>query len=318
MKAYVAVTDTDWYRHLSGFDELDEANFWTPNPWGGSFGVLDRGQPLLFKLKAPHNAIVGGGFFEHYTQLPIGLAWDAFGEKNGVGSYRELQERIARLRQEPVDPWSTELTIGCILLLEPFFFERDRWIPQLEDWKPQTQRGKGYDLTTDPGRELWEQVSRRLQSKPHDSERPLGRERQSELEVGGGYEESSGRPRRVGQGIFRTVITDLYDRQCAITREKALPTLDAAHIRPNSEEPEHYVRNGMLLRSDVHRMFDAGYLIVTPDYEVEVSRRVRSDFDDGENYLMLDGEKVRVPKAPDHRPDPDSLLWHRENQFRGD
>lgn len=316
MKAYVAVTDTDWFRHLSSFGELDEANFWTPNPWGGEFGVLDRGQPLLFKLKSPHNAIVGGGFFEHYTELPIGLAWEAFGQKNGVESYRELQERIARLRQEPVDPWSTELTIGCILLLEPFFFDRDRWIPQPEDWSPQIVRGKGYDLRSNPGRELWERVTRRLQAEEHDSLAPVGRETQTKLELDGGYGASPGRPRRVGQGTFRAVITDLYDRQCAITREKALPALDAAHIRPYSEEPEHYVRNGMLLRSDVHRMFDAGYVTVTPDYEVEVSRRVRTDFDDGENYLRLDGDAVHVPDEPDHRPDRDSLLWHRENQFR--
>ena len=57
-----------------------------------------------------------------------------------------------------------------------------------------------------------------------------------------------------------------------MTREKALPALDAAHIRPFSEAPENYVQNGMLLRSDVHRLFDAGYVTVTPDYRFEVSQ----------------------------------------------
>jgi putative restriction endonuclease len=72
-----------------------------------------------------------------------------------------------------------------------------------------------------------------------------------------------------------------------VTRERALPTLDAAHIRRFSERPEHDVRNGLLLRSDVHRLFDAGYVTVTPRYKVEVSHRVRDDFNDGENYLRL-------------------------------
>ena len=63
-----------------------------------------------------------------------------------------------------------------------------------------------------------------------------------------------------------------------------VPALDAAHIRPFSEVPENYVQNGMLLRSDVHRLFDASYVTVTPDYHFEVSKHIHTDFDDGENY----------------------------------
>jgi hypothetical protein len=56
MNAYVAVTDADWYGFL-----------------GGELGVLRRGEPLPFKLKAPHNAIAGVGFFERYVTLPFSL-----------------------------------------------------------------------------------------------------------------------------------------------------------------------------------------------------------------------------------------------------
>ena len=70
---------------------------------------------------------------------------------------------------------------------------------------------------------------------------------------------------RFGQGTFRAVVTDLYERRCAITQEKALPALEAAHIRPFHDLPEHEVTNGILLRSDVHRLFDAGYITVTPN-----------------------------------------------------
>ena len=74
MKAFVAVTDTEWFEYLSRLalrTDVDEVDFWTPKPWGGRFQVLSRGQPLLFKLRSPLNAIVGGGFFEHYSALPI-------------------------------------------------------------------------------------------------------------------------------------------------------------------------------------------------------------------------------------------------------
>ena len=74
MNAYVGVTDRDWFDFLSNEDGVDEVNFWQPNPWGGRFGVVRRGEPFLFKLKAPINAIAGGGFFEYYADLPMSLA----------------------------------------------------------------------------------------------------------------------------------------------------------------------------------------------------------------------------------------------------
>ncbi len=142
MKAYVAVTDKTWFEHLRALSRrgrVDEVNFWTPKTWGGRFRVLQRGQPLLFKLRSPDNAIVGGGFFEHYSDLPISLAWQAFGEKNGASSLAEIRQRTARLRRDRPRPWE-DYTIGCILLAEPFFWAEEDWIPQPEDWAPSTQR----------------------------------------------------------------------------------------------------------------------------------------------------------------------------------
>ena len=60
--------------------------------------------------------------------------------------------------------------------------------------------------------------------------------------------------------------------------------------------------NGILLRSDVHRLFDAGYVTITPEYRVEASRRMKDDFDDGDNYLKLHGSSVWVPEAVEARP----------------
>lgn len=52
---------------------------------------------------------------------------------------------------------------------------------------------------------------------------------------------------RLGQGAFRIVVTDAYRRRCAITGEKTLPVLEAAHIIPNAENGPHIVTNGLLL-----------------------------------------------------------------------
>jgi hypothetical protein len=71
---------------------------------------------------------------------------------------------------------------------------------------------------------------------------------------------------RLGQGAFRVLVTDAYERRCAVTGEKALPVLQAAHIRPVTKEGTHQLDNGLLLRSDIHALFDQGYVTVTPDH----------------------------------------------------
>ena len=311
LDAWVAVTDKDWFDFLASLKEVDEVNFWQPKPWGGQFRVLSRGEPLLFKLKAPHNAIAGGGFFQAYSTFPLSLAWQAFGAKNGAATHQDVWDRIIRLRHERVERWE-DPDIGCIVLVEPFFWPEELWIPQPADWGSQTVRGKGYDLTVEPGRSLWKQVADRLLAT--GAGKSGGRETQLEF---GGYADPTTIRHRLGQGTFRVIVTDAYARSCAVTGERALPTLDAAHIRPFSDLETHSVTNGLLLRSDVHRQFDAGYITVTPDYHVEASPRMRDDFNDGENYIRLHGSPIVLPARAQDAPDPEFLRWHNENRFRG-
>jgi len=310
MKAYVAVTDLDWFDFLASQPEIDEVNFWQPNPWGGQFRVLRRGEPMLFKLKSPANAIAGGGFFEHYAELPLSLAWDAFGIKNGARSRQDMWNGIAALRR-PRPEWHDDFTIGCIIVVEPFFWPRELWIPQPADFSNNIVRGKTYDLAAPVGRDLWRQVSERIQLA-----HAAGAEAPSP-EMPGGYTDPVLARRRIGQGAFRILVTEAYARKCAVTQERALPALEAAHIRQYADQPEHDIRNGLLLRSDVHRLFDAGYITVTPEYHVEASRRMKEDFNDGDNYLRLHGRRIILPSDPEFRPDPDRLRWHNENRFRG-
>lgn len=308
----MAPTDKSWFDFLKERARLglaDEVNFWMPKPWGGTFGALSTGQPLLFKLKSPWNAVAGVGFFSHYTEIPISLAWDAFRENNGAPSLEAVRVNIGRLRRETPPPWA-DYVIGCILLAEPTFWDEEDWIPGPPGWKPQIVRGSGYDLTTEPGRGLWAQVVERLAA------RGVARDSGAPVEFGG-YGDPALTPRRVGQGTFTAIVRDAYGRSCAISRERALPALEAAHIKPLSEARTHSIRNGMLLRSDVHKLFDVGYLTVTPDLRVEASHAMKEDFNDGKNYLALHGTKILVPEKPDLRPDPESLRWHNENRYRG-
>ncbi len=305
MKAYVAVTDGDWYRFLRDRPELDEVNFWQP---GGSraFSSLEPNELFLFKLHYPEHFIVGGGFFAHSSILPSSLAWDAFGEKNGAATIEQMRERIEKYRHERANP-REDYKVGCIILEQPFFFQERAWIPVPSDFAKNIVQGKRYDLSIEPGQSLWHQVQIRL--------RAVSREHELTSEKKPLYGEPMLILPRLGQGSFRVLVTDVYQRRCAVTGEKALPVLEAAHIKPVSSQGEHSIQNGLLLRSDVHTLFDRGYVTVTPDLQFRVSRRLKQDFDNGEHYFKLNGHQIWAPPRVAERPSREVLEWHADTVF---
>lgn len=117
MKFWVGVTDNRWYRYLSAL-KPDEVNFWQPSATPPFTGA-PVGLPFLFKLKRPYNHIAGGGYFVTYSRLPLSLAWEVFGEKNGCGSFDDLRELI-----EPLAAGGKkDGDIGCTVLANPFFID---------------------------------------------------------------------------------------------------------------------------------------------------------------------------------------------------
>jgi putative restriction endonuclease len=304
MKLYVGVTDNDWFRFLRARPELDEVNFWQP---GGNreFRTLSIGEPFLFKLHSPQNFIVGGGYFETASLLPCSLAWEVFAEKNGVASLGEMRTRIEKYRRTPEAP-REDYQIGCVVLREPFFFEEGSWIPIPKSFSLNIVQGKSYEVDAGEGRELWDAVRLPLGPVPPSPEAEPGAMYGDPLLV---------RP-RLGQGGFRVLVTDTYERRCAVTQEKALPVLEAAHIRSVSEGGQHRIDNGLLLRSDIHRLFDRGYVTVTPDHRFLVSRKLKEDFDNGEPYYPYHGGELWLPKDSDARPGREFLQWH-DTVFKG-
>lgn len=306
MHAFVAVTDNEWYRQLAAMSDLDEVNFWQPSG-GRGFHALAPGEPLLFKLHAPEGMIAGGGFFAHHSVLPVSLAWEAFGEKNGARSLGEMRARIERYRRIPPSP-GEDYQVGCVVLAEPFFFPPEEWFPPPTDFHPNIQVGKQYDLRRAPhGAKLWEDVQFRLLARHPDIE---------ELEETVRLGEPVPVRHRLGQGSFRVLVTDTYERRCAVTQERVLPVLEAAHIKPVAAGGAHRIDNGLLLRSDLHKLFDRGYVTVTPEHHIRVSKRLREDFDNGEYYLRFDRNEIWLPRRPEDRPDPTFLEWHADVVFR--
>lgn len=303
-KLVIAVTDGDWFEHLRRRPNLPEVNFWAPS--GAEFKALQPGELFLFKLHAPRNFIVGGGVFAHANVLPCSLAWEAFGEANGASTLLEMRARIAKYRK--ADPAARDdFPVGCRVLTQPFFLDEAEWLPVPSTWAPNIVSFKGYSLDDSEARALWELLESRVQPVVASS---------GFQEPGARFGEPSLIRPRLGQGAFRVLITDLYHRRCAVSGERTLPALEAAHIRPYTEGGEHAPQNGVLLRSDLHRLFDAGYVTISPEHRFEVSRRIKDEFENGKDYYRLHGSLVNVPVRKEHQPSPTFLSWHNEARFR--
>ena len=172
-------------------------------------------------------------------------------------------------------------------------------------WSPHIQQGRAYDTAEADGRRLWESIMDQVATRP---DAPIVVPRYGEPVLI--------RP-RLGQGAFRIGVTGVYQRRCAVTGERTLPILDAAHIRPYGAGGDHEITNGLLLRTDVHRLFDLGYVTVSGDGRFQVGRRLKEDFENGRHYYSMHGKPVALPNDAAMRPAHDALEWHQSNKFLG-
>ena len=303
MKYWVGVTDNSWYKFLSERN-FDEVNFWSPSGTP-PFTNLEAGTPFLFKLKRPNNHIAGLGYFVKYVKLPLTMAWEVFGEKNGAGNYDEFEQLVRPLMG------TTKiglLEIGCSILSSPIFFSPDLWIEAPSDWSGNIVRGKTYDTSSQIGNNLWHTVQNHI-SAPEQMQSQMGT---FEARYGEAYLARA----RLGQGTFRVLVTEAYQRKCAITGEHTLPVLEAAHIKPYSKYGPNRTSNGLLLRSDFHKLFDLGLVTVTPQFLIEVSSRIKEEWFNGKAYYRLHGQKLAtIPERQIERPSEEYLRWHNENVY---
>ncbi|MBA9084322.1 putative restriction endonuclease [Fontibacillus solani] len=149
------------------------------------------------------------------------------------------------------------------------------WIPVPEDWKPSIVQGKTYDTETELGQQLYSEVQSIIQRQfIADSE--LVTEDSEAKRYGSAQIVFP----RIGQGAFKVMVTEAYHRRCAITGEKTLPVLEAAHIKPYSQNGPNVTPNGLLLHYAYH------------------------------------GKKlIEMPQAQQERPSTQFLLWHNENVY---
>jgi putative restriction endonuclease len=101
-----------------------------------------------------------------------------------------------------------------------------------------------------------------------------------------------------------------------VTGNHIAPVLQAAHIRAVADNGENRVDNGLLLRSDVHILYDQGYLGIDAARRLHVSPRLRTDFGNGAEFYARQGTQIALPQRRADRPDPEAAVWHMDTRFR--
>lgn len=114
---------------------------------------------------------------------------------------------------------------------------------------------------------------------------------------------------REGQSLFRAQLLEAYRGRCAITGYDLPDALEAAHITPYRGRQTNIISNGLLLRADIHGLFDAGVITIdSSNLNVLLSK-----FAAGSMYVdELSGAKLRIPTQELHAPDLTLIASHRE------
>ena len=314
MELYVAHTDREWYDTLSTHAQggtIDEVNFWFPRSQRPAKHFRE-GDPIFFRLGAPVRKIAGYGFFAFLNVVPVSLAWETFGYRNGANDRGTFYRLLGRTTPEDL-----ALPVQCMVLLDARFWPDARWVPWDEE--------RGYANT---GVQMG-----RTEKDPKNVAVLLDAIRQDGAtvppELRTGFEpvliderEVAARSRvvREGQGAFRLRLLEAYGG-CAITGEHTEPVLDAAHIQPYLGRSSNHPCNGLILTKEFHALFDKGLVTIEPqpgreEYRVRVSRLLRERWSNGRRYNAFDGQSlVALPADPRLRPSREALEWHRETIF---
>lgn len=113
---------------------------------------------------------------------------------------------------------------------------------------------------------------------------------------------------RQGQTQFRRKLLTAYEGRCAISGCDAEPAIEAAHILPHQGTHTNHLKNGLLLRADIHTLFDLYLLSVQPDtYKIVIAPELIETC-----YQEFLGRRLTLPKDSLALPSKEALQKHYE------
>lgn len=124
---------------------------------------------------------------------------------------------------------------------------------------------------------------------------------------------------RVNQIFFRSTILSSYNQKCCITGLSVSDFLVASHIKPWKDDEINRLNphNGLCLNSIHDKAFDRGFLTITPDYKIKVSKYF-DDFKKDEAvpdfFLKYENQSILLPDR--FLPSKEFLDWHNTYLFK--
>ena len=289
MKYAFAITDRDWYNYQKDHGFNNFINFWTPTVWKNT--KLKPGHILVFKLKEFKNSIedIGGyGTIVEYKSQTREAAWNEFGRRNGFDTKEEFLKKLTKANR------GRSKDSGCFVLKDVVFFDEP---VKLSDYglsvSPRLER---YSWGEGPFPFAQQVTSTQLDFSLVD---PAKKEKVTQSTT-----------KRVGQDQFHADISRVYGYRCCITGETAPELLQAAHIQDYICKESHHIQNGLLLRIDIHKLFDSGLLYIDQHYHVHISPLVSTT-----EYKNLENKPISLPNNPSDYPSLAALQF-KENSFR--
>lgn len=108
---------------------------------------------------------------------------------------------------------------------------------------------------------------------------------------------------------FKQLMVSLYEK-CAVTGETLPDVLEACHIQQYISKDSDHIQNGLVLRVDVHRLFDRGLLLIDENYIIKVDPSICSAY-----YQSFHNKKINLPETERFYPSKDALNYHN-NLFK--
>ena len=293
----IAPTDYTWFETLRQNNLNSFVNFWTPTPW--KVKSLSKGSRLYFMLKSPIRKCAGFGNFLDYKEMSMNQAWIEFGRRNGCSSKEELRKKITLYLEKNSKQTlrnKDDYKIGCIILSNCEYWKDEEYL-NVEDFSISFPKEvvklkyfKNDDLI---------KSSLSLPEKK-DFELVFAKKEISETLI----------TKREGQAQFKRRMLETYSNRCCISGEETPELLEAAHIQPYINSKSNHSQNGLLLRKDLHTLFDNGLLNISQLYKIRLSPQIKSKY-----YLDFEGKSLSLPLEEINYPSKQALKL-REDMFR--
>lgn len=191
---------------------------------------------------------------------------------------RKTAEAFHYLGEVSLKSMEGDQPVDCVFDVKESLQGRSDSIDQILRWRP-----------LEPADELGAALFQAREGAEQETESLNGQDRRSK-ELRAIYV-------RRGQRAFRRKLLKAYGNACAVTGCKITELLEAAHISPYRGDHTNKVGNGLLLRADLHTLFDLGLLWINEQFTVEVAKSARRP-----PYDQLHGVQLRKPRAATNEP----------------